>query len=99
MCNLPTAESDRISEKCKEGSVPKSASICVNPRLKFFDNSMTHAVASPGVILGDGYKIQTVYDEYSTTLKYQPGSPNSIPVSIISFWWYWTGVSTRMGYQ
>jgi hypothetical protein len=55
------------------------------------------AVASPAVILGDGYKVQTVYDEYTTTLMYQVNIPNSIPVPIVSFWWYWTGVSTRMG--
>ena len=55
------------------------------------------AVASPEVILGDGYKVQTVYDEYTTTLMYQPDLPNSIPVPIVSFRWYWTGVSTRVG--
>ena len=55
------------------------------------------AVASPAVVLDDGCKVQTVYDEYTTTLMYQPDLPNSIPVPIVSFWWYWTGVSTRTG--
>lgn len=54
-------------------------------------------VCSPAVILDPNYQLQTVYDEYTTTLMYQPNLPNSIPVPIVSFSWYWTGVSKRIG--
>jgi hypothetical protein len=52
---------------------------------------------TPAMILDSHHQAAAVYDQYTTTLMYQPSLPNSIWVPVVSFSWYWTGISTRKG--
>lgn len=70
---------------------------CVNRNAPSSIGAHGEAIESPAIILDHNYQVQTVYDQYTTYLMFQSDIPNSIPVPIVSFSWYWTGVSTRNG--
>src|ERR1700677_3277499 len=70
---------------------------CVNRNAPSSIGTHGEAIESPMVILDSNYRVQTVYDQYTTYLMFQSDTLNSIPVPLVSFSWYWTGVSTRNG--
>jgi hypothetical protein len=70
---------------------------CINKNAPASFGAHGEAIESPAIILDPNFQVQTVYDQYTTCLMYQPDIPNSIPVPIVSYSWYWTGVSMRNG--
>ena len=70
---------------------------CVNRNAPASTGAHGDAIESPLVALDPNYQVQAVNDQYTTYLMYIPEGKSSIAVPLVSFSWYWKGVSTRDG--